>query len=446
MSNGEKKPGVKDISDLKARLSSLNKGAKPVGPAGGASSAFGAPLDDQSDASIGAATAVVRIEPQASASAFGNEDQTEAIPMPSPEVFTAPAPAPAPIAGPRTLPGPPSGAPPGGLNLGADLFKRPEPEPAPAAPLQQQSTGVKPLISAVQAERKERLANPLASAPISVALSAADEAALNSVENKAKGVKPSLLVAVAGVTMAVTAFVAFGVGSNLKDNELIKYRKVEAANVRDRVTPLITQMEELANLIERMDPRKVDWQTVSALPETLPGVDAGGILTTRVPLPAEITGDMGRAVADIDRLFKLTLEHRKFTLNRDRAELEALEKGDSWSNNLYFAAYFQPVDAKTPPLRYIPPDASMVAVVGKPRPSDDGQTNVVQVKFRSGETRDVPVQHIVLVKKGELLESGSANVLALYSKRVEELRMLVGSIRQYGKGLRDKLNAEANRP
>jgi hypothetical protein len=37
-------------------------------------------------------------------------------------------------------------------------------------------------------------------------------------------------------------------------------------------------------------------------------------------------------------------------------------------------------------------------------------------------------------------------VLALYSKRVEELRMLVGSIRQYGKGLRDKLNAEANRP
>ena len=80
MSTGEKKPGVKDISDLKARLSSLNKGAKPVGPAGGASSAFGAPLDDQSDASIGAATAVVRIEPQASASAFGNEDQTEAIP------------------------------------------------------------------------------------------------------------------------------------------------------------------------------------------------------------------------------------------------------------------------------------------------------------------------------------------------------------------------------
>jgi len=441
LSNGEKKPGVKDISDLKARLSSLNKGGKPVGPAGGAASAFGAPLDDQSDASIGAATAVVRIEPQSFGSgSAGQEDQTEAISMPPPEVFAAPAP----IAGPRTLPGPPSGAPPGGLNLGADLFKRPEPEPAPV--VQQQAPSAKPLISAVQAERKERLANPLASAPVSVALSAADEAALSSVEGKAKGVKPSLLVAVAGVTMAVTAFVAFGIGSNLKDNELIKYRKVEAATVRDRVAPLITQMEELANLIERMDPRKVDWQTVSALPETLPGVDAAGILTTRVPLPAEITGDMGRAVADIDRLFKLTLDHRKFTLSRDKAELEALEKGDSWSNNLYFAAYFQPVDAKTPPLRYIPPDASMVAVVGKPRPSDDGQTNVVQVKFRSGETRDVPVQHIVLVKKGDLLESGSANVLALYSKRVEELRMLVGAIRQYGKGLRDKLNAEANRP
>ena len=113
MSNGEKKPGVKDISDLKARLSSLNKGGKPVGPAGGASSAFGAPLDDQSDASIGAATAVVRIEPQSfGGGSAGQEDQTEAIPMPPPEVFAAPAPAPAPIAGPRTLPGPPSGAPP----------------------------------------------------------------------------------------------------------------------------------------------------------------------------------------------------------------------------------------------------------------------------------------------------------------------------------------------
>jgi hypothetical protein len=232
----------------------------------------------------------------------------------------------------------------------------------------------------------------------------------------------------------------------MKDRELIRVTKIEAATVRDRVIPLITQMEELANLLERMDPRKVDWQTVQALPDTLPGVDAAGILSTRVPLPAEITSDLGKAVADMDRLFKLTLDHKKFTLQRDKSELEALEKGDSWSNNQYFAAFFAAVDPNTPPLRYIPPDAQIVAIVGKPRLDDAGANNIIPVKFRNGESQDVPVQRLVMVKKNELMESGSANVLALYGKRVEELRVLVAAVRQYGAPLRDKLNAEANRP
>jgi len=438
LSNGDKKPGVKDISDLKARLGMLNKGvgAKPAAPETPASPAAGVSLDDDTDASMGMETAVVRVD--------------RSRPEASPEVDEAPAPpppAPAPIAAPRTFPGPPSGAPPlGGLNLGADLFKKPEPEPAPAPAPAAPAAPARPLISTVQAERKERLANPLAAAPQAVKLSAADEAALDSLETKAKGVKPSLLAAVAGVTMCVAGFVGFGLGSNMKDRELIRVTKIEAATVRDRVIPLITQMEELANLLERMDPRKVDWQTVQALPDTLPGVDAAGILSTRVPLPAEITSDLGKAVADMDRLFKLTLDHKKFTLQRDKSELEALEKGDSWSNNQYFAAFFAAVDPNTPPLRYIPPDAQIVAIVGKPRLDDAGANNIIPVKFRNGESQDVPVQRLVMVKKNELMESGSANVLALYGKRVEELRVLVAAVRQYGAPLRDKLNAEANRP
>lgn len=438
MSNGEKKPGVKDISDLKARLGMLNKGgaARPSIPGAPAAPAgldvpSGPPvLTEDMDASLGMETQVVRVEPR----------QMEEPPEPPPEPVRQ---------SPRTIPGPPAVAPPGpigggALNLGADLFKKPEPVRQAPPPMQAPAAPVAP-PPPEPPSAAERFVNPLAARVPQTALSAEDEAGLSAVEKGQKGVRPAFLIAISVAVGLIFATFGFVFGTGRIQHQLLDMQVKEAATVRDRMVPLIQKMEELANVVEPMNPGKIEWPSVSAMPEDLPGVDAAGILSTKVPLPAELTSTLGKAVADLNQLFLMAVEHRNLTLKRDKAELEAMEKGDSFSNNQYFAAVYTPVDPKTPPDRYIPPPAQVVAVTGKPHPDEKGETNVVPTKTRSGQTSDVPVQRLVILDKSELFESGRANVAGLYAKRVEAMQQKIKAIRMYSANLKDKLNAEASR-
>ena len=244
-----------------------------------------------------------------------------------------------------------------------------------------------------------------------------------------------LMCLVLGVTM----------GKSSVTNEFLDAQITETGMVRDRVVPLLDKMEELANVIERMDPRKVDWQAVQQMPADLPAIDAASILSTRVPLSPDVSGMLGKAVADLDGLFRISVDHRAFTLMRDKEELESLEKGDTFNNNQYFAAVFTPVDPKTPLLKWVPPNAQIVAVTSKPRLDASGENFVVPIRLRSGQEQEIPVQRILLVDKGELFHAGKANVLTAYSKRVEQMRARIGSVRMYASNLKNKLNAEASR-
>ncbi len=437
MSNGEKKPGVKDISDLKARLGMLNKnvGGKPGTPEAPAPSSV-TTLTADTDADLGLETQVVRVEPRQSA-------ETPA-PVAAPPV-EAPKPA------PRTIPGPPSAAPPspggGALNLGADLFKKPEPAPAPQvqrAPAAPAAPAPAPVPAAPPPQ--EKFVNPLAAVTPQRELSADDLASLDDVEKGQKGVRPIFLVAVAGVAAIVAATIGFVGGTGNIQRQLLDLQAKEAAAVRDRMVPILQKMEELANVVEPMSTDKgVEWSAVQAMPADLPGIDAAGILSTKVTLPADVMSPLGKAVADMNQLFQLAVDHRRLTLERDKPELEAMEKGTVFSSNQYFAAVYQPVDAKTPPLKYIPPPAQIVAVVDKPHPDEKGETNVVKIKYRNGQEVEVPLQRIVLVEKTELFEGGRQNVLSLYKQRVQYMKDKIKSIRTYSGNLKEKLNAEAAR-
>lgn len=435
MSNGEKKPGVKDISDLKARLGMLNKN---VGAKAGASEPPPEPvpssvptLTADSDADLGLETQVVRVEPRAQPF-----EPSEPSPVAEP-LFEEPV-----RPAPRTIPGPPTANPiAGGLNLGADLFKKPEPEPArgvqaPAAPA--------PVVPAAPLPQ-EKFVNPLAAVTLQRELTLDDEAALNAVEKGQKGVRPVFFGAVASACAVVAGVMGFMAGTGSIQRELLSNQAKEAVVVRDRMLPILQKFEELANVVEPMSLDKVDWQAIQAMPQDLPGVDAAGILSTRVPLPAEVMSSLGKAVADMNQLFQLAVDHRSLTLARDKPELEAMEKGASFSSNQYFAAVYTPLDAKTPALKYVPPEAQIVAVVDKPHPDEKGENNVIKVKYRGGQETEVPLQRIVIVPKTELFEGGRQNVLSLYRHRVEYMKLKIKSIRTYASNLKEKLNAEAAR-
>ena len=197
MSDGSKKPGLRDISDLKARLGMLNKGAgKPPEPA---SNPFASPAPDTAESSPDGdePTAQTKLTEEAAAAMLGadtavvNLDEMAATP-------SAPPPAPAAPSAPPSTP-----APMGGLDFGDDLFKRKgEPAAAPSAPpagapaATGGASAFEQAQAAVQAQPESGFANPLhlggfhsGAAPVD--LSADELAALDDFEGKQQGVKAS---------------------------------------------------------------------------------------------------------------------------------------------------------------------------------------------------------------------------------------------------------------
>lgn len=472
MSDGDKKPGLRDIGDLKARLGMLNKGSAPPAPSAGpganpfapqpsAPPAAPAPalgLQGMPSAEVGADTAIVRIDKLA-------------VPAPAP----TPAPAPAPAANPfaQSLsqgPAPAPSAPPaGGALFGGNLFASPEPaqpaanpfapvEAAPAAqPQFAQPQFAQPQFAPEPAAETpppqgRQFVNPLQAArtPPPQDLSANDEADLKDFELKQAGVTRSFAYTIAGAAALITLFFGYFIGNSMKERKLLNAQIIASTQVRDRVTPLLLELNQVAPAIVAMgqNPNQVDWAKVRAIPEQLPGVDLGSLLATPVPLQSELATALSSRLSELNQLFMLLDEHRRFTLGRDRKELESLERGDSFGQYTHYAVHSAPRSPTDPALaKGLPPEGRIVALRGTAERMGEEQIPMIPVVARGDqEPKPVPVAEIVLIPKTDLLaESGAGNVLSLYSKRVEQLNNLLKKIEGGRAALEDQLKTQAAR-
>ena len=169
--------------------------------------------------------------------------------------------------------------------------------------------------------------------------------------------------------------------------------------------------------------------------------------TKSVAFRGEITGLVGRGTTLL-----FTTRHAEgqatalYQLTVDKAELKALAEGNSFFDNQRFAITFEPRDPKTAPLAYIPPVGKVVAVKGKWQPNEEGTLNVLPVQTRGQEEpKLVPLQHLIIVEKSDLMSSGKSNVLTLYTKRVEHIRSVYKRILAYEADLQKVLAREADR-
>ena len=497
MSDGQKKSGLRDISDLKARLGMLNRnvgGKAPVDPTPQPSvddladstftdapedqaaiqSAFApATLDLATDprAEIDEPTAVVSVDP-------GMHDQGAwaAPDAPATQPWSV-EPEPTPIAAPAPAPAPPSGSPgfsPFDIGSAAELFRQPEPpadEPtdqrgdaaqritenwAPEEPSSRATENWSPSAQAEAAfadapadEPVAKLAHPLhvgdyQKAIPSVDLSADEEASLAQFEGKQRGIKRSFALAAVAVSGIVALAFGFFIGDTRVTRRLVNAQIDQAIQVKDRLTPILDLFDDMAGIVEGMNPQKVEWEKVRSLPEELPAIEAGALLSVKPPLPEDLTGMLGTAVVDLKDFFQLVLRHRTSTLSRDKANLEAIENREDFYNNAYFAVRFEPVDPKTPPLKYIPPAGRIVAVRGKPRRNDKGDDNIIPVRTREGKDVDLALRKIIRLQREDVVAS-KGSVMDLYSRRVITLRSRVKAIRNYAIALRQRLDIEAAR-
>ena len=474
MSNGGKKPGLKDISDLKARLGMLNKGAstRPPAPAAPAANPFAprasapvaaapAPafdLHSDPDADVGDATAIVRIAPAAAAEPAPAAPAARAVPTPR----AAPAPRQAAPAPRQPAPSTPA---PGGFSFGEDLFAAPKAAPAPqAAPARQPAFAATPDASAfaaapaaAPAEPNAGFANPLhvgkyreAAAPID--LSASEEEALSSFEGKQAGIKPVLAVTMTLVVGLLTAVFGFAIGNARSQREMINLQIESSAVVQGRMVPVLAKLNEIAPIIEAMahNPKVVDFGKIEAIPRDLPNVQADGILSTPVPLQKDLSKQLMRAVGDLNLMFAMLQMHRSTTM-RDRAELESLAKGDSFAQYTHYAVFSKPppVPKKgkqpAPAVQAGPKNGRVVALLGKPEANEEGVYVIPMRRRESAKDAFGEVAGLTLIPKTDLLSSGKGNVQQTYENRVDDLKKQLKKINQYRKDLEERLKVQANR-
>jgi hypothetical protein len=447
LSTGENKPGMRNISDLKARLGMLSKnvGTRPDGtPATGEVGA-------DTEAAVGMDTQVVRLPPA---------DLERPVPASEPAPPAA-APAPPrpsldvkPAAPPPSATSTQTGLSPLALGSASELFRKPEPAPsAPPPPAARPAAQQPPAPAAPPAEPAldhplqmgvypEDRPGPNFGGPVQ--LNADDQDFIASVEG-VRSMKRKVIVGVAAFTLLLGVFLGFIIGNSKIQRQLINAQIDRAVIIKNQLIPLMDKFDALVPVLERMDMNHVSWDVVDAIPEDLPKIDTGAIMGGRAPLTEDLMRNVGATVSALDAVFQAAREHRRITLKRDRAELEALDKGQSFEQNDYFAVYFTPRDPKTKPLEYVPPKGEIVAVVGKPHPNEKGDDNVIPIRTRQGKEEEVSLHEVLVMAKEDLFQGGGGNALASYKHRIEDLRRLAEDFRNIEPGVRESLNNEAGR-
>ena len=427
MSIGEQKPGGNKMSDLKARLSALNKGsstAAPTGPAAAtpASTPAAAPkpapanankLNFDFNAAAKSTPAAAPKPAPATASMF----------EPAAPKVSATFPAAEPAAAPKAT------AKPAFTLGGEDLFAAKPTTPAsppsesmastfaPSAPAVEEPAPSDPAAAFANPMQMGRFYEPAAPA----VLSPEEEAELNAYEKGQKGIKPMMAYAIGGAIALIALIFGIFLGDSRYSRRMINSQIDSSINLQKTLQPLFDKVIEVSPILKALpSSQQVDWEKMKKLPKELPEIDAGALLATPVPLRKEVT-----------------------------QTLENLEKGNSFWNNpetIGYAAKFDPPDPKDRRLGFKLNQGTFVAVTGQGQDSDDGNDHLMPVRYQTKEEMElVPLRNLVILNKDELQSGGAGNALTNYQHRCQDIFAIIQRLEQTQTQLVDLLKQEAER-
>ncbi len=418
MSNGDKKPGLRDIRSLREKLGMLQKDGASPSDRSAVNDPSLSPTPDpaarqdlvnEPDALAGADTAVSRVS--------AGEDITEASPTDSPRAPAAPA---APV-----------GA--GGF----DVFNRVDDTSQSASSGEAAST------------QNAQFANPLqvgsyVEPAASVNLTQEEEAGLEDYQNSQKGMKLSLALGMTLGVALITLVFGFLIGDVRNARRMINAQIDSSVRVNQSMQGLLESYDSLKPIINSLKKGELDFERVAKIPKDLPTVDAGGIMNSPVPLNPELNRHLSNFIGDLNTLFSLAGEHRKLTLGRDRAELEGLMSGNDFSKHRYFAIVYTPVE-KRRKQAYRPPNGRLVALTGKAVAGEKKGEFVVPTVSRSGKEAMTNYRNLIAIEKSEFLPGGKANALTQFDQRIDYIRAHLQKMMQYEALFRDVLKEQAQR-
>lgn len=425
MSDGDKKPGIRDIRSLREKLGMLQKGGtaprdratesghNPFSqPISGSEAQPRTDLVENPDALVSSDTAVSRVSDPAldDMNDMTEADETGSLTDVRPSAPSAPA-----------------GRP------GFDVFNNgSNQEPAAGVP-QDRSSFANPLQVGEYNE-----------AAVSVSLSAEHEAELASYEHKQKGIKPSLAMGMTISAALIMLVAGLFIGENRYTRRMMNAQIASSVRVQSNMEILLETYDQLKPIVNALRKEQLDFDKIEKFPKDLPRVDAGGILNSPVPLNKELTRHLSNFIGDLNELFAQANHHRVTTLGRDKAELEGLMSGNDFTRFQTFAVSFTPTKVRRNQ-PYLPPKGRLIALTGKAEAGAKKGEYVMPSMDRRGRAAKVDPRNLVIVDKSDFLPGGKANAMTQYEQRTVRLQTQLKKIEQYEDLFRDTLKKQASR-
>ncbi|MFW5966738.1 MAG: hypothetical protein ACOCV2_04420 [Persicimonas sp.] len=249
--------------------------------------------------------------------------------------------------------------------------------------------------------------------------------------------------------LAAGGLLGWFAASTLNERELYIERTEDASHIRDQLSSNLENLDEARSILEDLPQDDVDYEAAEKLAELelSPGEDI--FASKQILLGSRLVGYVTGYMADAAMLEDLFEEHKRLTTDEDKEELEQLLEDNEVLEKDNFAVVFDFNHLSQTGGRenYVPKPGQIVTIPDadnlEEEVNDKGEIEVEPLN--SDSTIKTPLQGLVPLDKGKIIETGGRTALQRYQSRVRQIQMQLEEIENYRESMMDQLDTLADR-
>ncbi len=289
---------------------------------------------------------------------------------------------------------------------------------------------------------------------------AVDDADLDDINLSEIGVdddsifSPPVLV-VLGVLLVVGLIFGFLANQSMQARQLEQARIADAAALQEEIEPRLDDFDRAMEIIEGLDPSRVDFEAVEELRELEFAIDARVLPGNRILLGEQIIGPLNRYMGESNVLLQLINQHAHLTTGPEREELEVfMEEIEEVDEDEQIAALFdvgvlqthliQVLQDEALPGDYIPRTGRLVRIPDDFEDLEPDEDGMVEVEFvSSGASTEAELASLVPIVFSDFIDVEAGNAMQRHQERVAQLQQYIDDLSGSVPVLREQVEAQA---
>lgn len=251
------------------------------------------------------------------------------------------------------------------------------------------------------------------------------------------------------IVLAAGGVLGWFAANTLVERELYIERTEDASHIRDQLSTNLEQVDEARAILEELPQDDVDFEAAEKLAELelTPGEDL--FASKQILLGSRLVGYVTGYMADAAMLEGLFEEHKRLTTDLDKEELEQLlEDNDVLEKDNFAVVFdFNHLSQTGASDNYVPKPGQIVTIPDADNLEDElNENGEIEVEpLNSKSTIQTPLQGLVPLDKGKIIETGGRTALQRYQNRIRQIQMQLEEIESYRESMMDQLDTLADR-